>query len=137
MIPGGLLCVVEVTVALLCASLPVYRPLFKRFAPGLTTGTGDSNYYPRYGVNSHAASTYLGPSSHVNTHITSSSARRSSRKGGINITDDISMITHTNINVKWVRVDEDEDDDARLMQMPKESFSASTTHSGGHHTFRS
>lgn len=89
MIPGGLLCVVEVTVAILCASLPVYRPLFKRFASGLTT-TGHSDYRGY----SHGTSDYVGRGSRVNTRITSS-GRRSSRRGGINVTDDISMTTHT------------------------------------------
>ncbi|KAH8426472.1 uncharacterized protein LDX57_004209 [Aspergillus melleus] len=123
MIPGGLLCVVEVTVALLCASLPIYRPLFQRLTSSgpATNSGGDSKDRP----NSHGAGYYLGRDKQVNTRITASSGRHSSHRSGINITENISMMTHTYVNGKWAPVTED-DDEARLVPGPKQG-SPSTT----------
>ena len=106
MIAGGLLTVVEVATALLCASLPVYRPLVKRFAPGLTSSTITSGYKTR----SSGPSNYLGSGGGVKTHVSTSSKHGSSGRPGISITDDISMTAHLYANGKWVRVADDEVD---------------------------
>lgn len=120
MIPGGMLCVAEVVVALLCASLAIYRPLFRRFMPSLgTTHAGDYNYRD----NSRGPNDYL-HGSQVSTRITANGTRLP-RRGGIAITDDISMSTHTYANGKWVQVPDD-DDEAGLVR-PKASQTTSNS----------
>ncbi|KAK1704665.1 uncharacterized protein BDZ83DRAFT_594860 [Colletotrichum acutatum] len=113
MIPGGLLCVVEVAVALLTASLPIYRPLL-RFLGVRITSDSASNY--KRG-NLRSSSNFLG--SQVSTHITSG-RDMSSQQAGISITDDITLTTHTYVGGEWVRV-ADEDDDAAGLVVPDES----------------
>ena len=110
-IPGGLLCTAEVVVAIWCASLPVYRPLFRRFTPGLVTRGSHSNSRRGYDMNSRG--TY-GQHSEVNTHI-SSSGQRGVHRSGIAITDDITMMTHANVNGKWVRLANDDEAEAGLV----------------------
>jgi hypothetical protein len=46
--------------------------------------------------------------SQVNTYI-SSGGHRSLHKGGIAVTDDINMISHTHVDGKWVRISDDDD----------------------------
>jgi hypothetical protein len=116
MIAGGLLTVVEVAVALLCASLPVYRPLFKRFAPGLSSAT-TSGYKNR----SSGPSDYLGSGGGVKTHVSTNSKRGNSYRPGINITDDISMTAHLYVNGEWERVADDE-----VGLFPKDTHSTPT-----------
>ncbi|KAL4816045.1 hypothetical protein BDW67DRAFT_175825 [Aspergillus spinulosporus] len=120
MIPGGLCCVVEVAVALLCASLPVYRPLFARMVSGHST-TGNSQQLGR----SREASDYIHSGGQVSTRITASK-RHSSHRGGINITENISMKTHAYVNGRWAPMPDD-DDEAFLV--PGTKGSRSTTHS--------
>jgi hypothetical protein len=127
MIPGGMLCVAEVVVAILCASLAVYRPLFRRFMPGLMTTVDGSGYKSGYKANSRNTNDFLN-SGGTSTHI-SANGTRGPRRPGIAITDDISMMTHKNINGHWVRV-EDDDDEAGLV-FCKDGTTVST-HS--HHT---
>ena len=101
-----MLCVVEVVVAILCASLPVYRPLFRRAAPGLVTPAGTSAYARSCGNNSGVGGHYS--NSQVNTYI-SSGGHRSLHNGGIAVTDDINMMSHTHDDGKWVRISDDDD----------------------------
>lgn len=110
MIAGGLLTVVEVAVALLCACLPVYRPLVKRFAPGLTTAAVPSDYKSR--------STCPGG---VKNHASTTSNKRGSRRR-INITNDISMTAHTYVNGERVLFADDDE----LSLFPKDTRSIST-----------
>ncbi|KAJ5109164.1 hypothetical protein N7456_005839 [Penicillium angulare] len=87
MIPGGLLCVVEVAVAILCSSIPTYRPLLKRISKGNSSGDSMDRGY--------SAGSHLGSrSAQMNTRI-SSSGRHLAHRGGINITENISMKTQT------------------------------------------
>ncbi|KAK1447930.1 hypothetical protein CMEL01_09769 [Colletotrichum melonis] len=113
MIPGGLLCVVEVAVALLTASLPIYRPLL-RFL-GITITANSASNYKRGNLRS--SNNFLG--SQVSTHITSG-RDMSSQQTGISITDDITLTTHTYVGGEWVRV-ADEDDDAAGLVVPNGS----------------
>ncbi|KAL2869888.1 uncharacterized protein BJX67DRAFT_370670 [Aspergillus lucknowensis] len=122
MIPGGLLCVVEVTVALLCASLPIYRPLFQRMVSGHSTA-GNSQ---QPGL-SHGASDYIRSGGNVSTRITASK-RHSSHRGGINITENISMKTHTYVSGRWVPMPDD-DDEAYLVPGTKGSRSTTPSNS--------
>ena len=124
MIPGGLLCVVEVAVALLTASLPVYRPLFRFF--GIAGSTAASSQ-PNYKSNSRNTSNFLG--SQVSTRITGG-GNRSSRRGGIGVTDDITLVTHTRVDGEWVRVSDD--DDAAGLVPPKNPSAYATTVSSAH-----
>lgn len=113
MIPGGLLCVVEVAVALLTASLPIYRPLLGCL--GITITSNSASNYKR--GNSRSSNNFLG--SQVSTHITSG-RDMSSQQAGISITDDITLTTHTYVGGEWVRV-ADEDDDAAGLVVPDDS----------------
>lgn len=119
MIPGGLLCVVEVAVALLTASLPTYRPLFEFL--GVAGSSRNQSKYARGA--SRNTSDFLG--SQVSTRITGG-GNRSSRRAGINITDDITLMTHAYVDGAWVRV-ADEDDDAAGLVPPKKKDSPCTT----------
>lgn len=107
MIPGGLLCVVEVAVAHLCASIPTYRPILKRISKGSTTG---GSLDKGHSVASH----YGSRSAQLSTRI-SSSGRHASLRGGINITENISMKTQTLKNGKWAAMPDDSDDEAFLV----------------------
>lgn len=126
MIPGGLLCVVEVVVAILTASLPTFRPLLGYF--GYTGSTNNSRPSAGRGKNSRTTSNFLG--SQTSTRITTGGERSARRPGGISITDDISLTTHTYVDGEWVRVaDEDDDDATRLVDMRKPSPYATTASS--------
>lgn len=114
MIPGGSLTVVEVAAAPLCACLPVYRLLVKRFAPGLTTAAVSSDYKSR--------STCPGG---VRTHASTTSNKRGSRRR-INITNDISMTAHTYVNGERVLIADDDE----LSLFPKDTHSMSTGENG-------
>jgi hypothetical protein len=122
MIPGGLCCVVEVAVALLCASLPVYRPLFTRMVSGHST-KGNSQQPGR----SRDASDYIHSGGQVSTRITASK-RHSSHRGGINITENISMKTHAYVNGRWAPMPDD-DDEAYLVPGTKGSRSTTPSNS--------
>ncbi|KAF9869770.1 integral membrane protein [Colletotrichum karsti] len=123
MIPGGLLCVVEVAVALLTASLPIYRPIL-----GFLGLSSTANSQSKYGQgNLRNTSNFLG--SQCSTRITSG-GERSSRRAGISIVDDITLTTHTYKDGEWVRV-EDEDDDAAGLVLPRKTSPYATTVSSG------
>ncbi|TDZ10312.1 Satratoxin biosynthesis SC1 cluster protein 4 [Colletotrichum sidae] len=124
MIPGGLLCVVEVAVALLTASLPIYRPVLGFL--GIKTFTTDNSSQPKYSRNRYVRNTgddYL--DSQVSTRITGG-GERSSPRGGISITDDITLTTHTYKDGEWVR-EADEDDDAVGLVPPNKTSGYATT----------
>ncbi|KAF6818058.1 integral membrane protein [Colletotrichum plurivorum] len=128
MIPGGLLCVVEVAVAILTASLPTFRPLLGYF--GYTGSTNNSRPSAGPGKNSRTTSNFLGSQTSTRTRITTGGDRPGRRPGGISITDDISLTTHTYVDGEWVRVaDEDDDDATRLVDLRKPSPYATTVSS--------
>lgn len=131
MIPGGLLCVVEVMVALTTACLPTYRPVFE-FLGWTTRARTDGSGYG-YRSNSRGTNDFLG--SNISTHVTSG-PNRSSRKVGISITDDISMMRHAYKDGRWVRVSEDEFDDARGILPPKVPRSTTTSSDQSLHSHR-
>lgn len=116
MIPGGMLCVAEVVVAHLCASLAIYRPLFRRLAPNLSSTADAYNYRE----NSRGPNDY--PGSQVSTRITANGSRVP-RRTGIAVTDDIDMSRHAYVNGKWVQVPDD-DDQAELF--PPKTLQSST-----------
>ena len=115
--PGGMLCVAEVVVAILCASLPVYRPLLRRFIDSVAS-TSD----PKYRGNSRGTNEYLG--SGVNARI-AGGGKQASARAGISITDDISMMTHTYVNGHWERV-ADDDETGLVLPMKGSLYSTST-----------
>ena len=117
MIPGGLLCVVEVTVALLCTSLPTYRPLFRHLVSSIKGSSSHSNSY--------GASHHFTRDKPVKTRITANTDGRYSHQKGINVTENISMTAHKYVDGKWAPMIE-EDDEVMLWTGLKDQGTPST-----------
>jgi len=99
-VPSGLLCAVELMIAIICASLPTYRPLSRKiFKKDLMTTKAS------YGRN-YASGTQ---SRHVNV----SGGPAMEMGSGIRVTEYIKMVSHVRREDGWYRM-RDDDEESRM-----------------------
>lgn len=112
-----MLCVAEVVVAILCSSLPIYRPLLGRI-PGLGSAITLSSYK---GSGNGGTSSNLGNrrvSHSVGSTLITAGGSRGPHRQGVAVTEDVNMTRHAYVDGKWARVyDDDDDDETRLVSM--------------------
>lgn len=114
-VPTAIVSVIEITLGMLAVSIPTYLPLHEHIFGGrrgvCRKGSGASSC--RYKETLHMG--FYGECTRNDVNVTSPGTHVGCSHGGINVTNHIELVRHTNKSGNWVRVtDEDEDEDEEL-----------------------
>ncbi|RWA13920.1 hypothetical protein EKO27_g1195 [Xylaria grammica] len=106
--PTVIVSVFEITVGMLAVSIPTYQPLYKHvFGPRICSNNNNTRACC-YKETLHIG--LYGKGAQNDVKVTSPGIHMGSDQGGINVTNHIELIRHTNKSGLWVRVtDEDEE----------------------------
>jgi hypothetical protein len=108
-VPTAIVSVVEITVGMLAASIPTYCPLYEHVFGGGIWSKSKHTRTCSYKETLHMGLYGEGMQNDVN--VTSPGTHVGSDHGGINVTNHIELVRHTNKSGNWVRVmDEDEEE---------------------------
>lgn len=107
-IPAGLLSAVELMAGILAASIPTYRPLYRRIVYGSINLSTNTDAMPSYGDHpdrkySKGKSRDLSLDTQLSVGVTAGGFAATSRQG-INVTNQIELVRHKNMGGNWVRV---------------------------------
>lgn len=118
-VPTAIVSVAEITLGMLAVSIPTYRPLYERIFGGRGGIRRESNGANacRYKETLHMGLYGAGTRNDVN--VTSPGTHIGCSHGGINVTNHIELVRHTNKSGNWVRVT-DEDEDEEQLCKPRE-----------------
>ncbi|KAI8628967.1 hypothetical protein F5Y19DRAFT_464918 [Xylariaceae sp. FL1651] len=107
--PTVIVSVVEITIGMLAVSIPTYRPLYRYLFGGGSDNT-TTTYVSSYKETLHK--NLYGKDTQNDVNVTSPGMHIGPGHDGINVTNHIELIRHTNRSGSWVRVlDEDEEED--------------------------
>ncbi|KAI0903308.1 hypothetical protein F4823DRAFT_636274 [Ustulina deusta] len=107
--PTVIVGVLEVAVGMLAGSMPTYRPLYMHIFGGGMCCDNNSTRACSYKETLHMG--LYGESTHNDVNVTSPGTHMGSNHSGINVTNHIELVRHTNKSGHWVRVtDEDEEE---------------------------
>ncbi|GAP85294.1 putative integral membrane protein [Rosellinia necatrix] len=108
-IPAAIFSVVEITVGMLAISMPTYLPLCEHVFRGGMCGHRIKTHPYNYKENLHMD--FYGGDMQNDVNVTSPGTHMGADCGGINVTNHIELVRHTNKSGNWVRVtDEDEEE---------------------------
>lgn len=106
--PTFILSVIEITVGMLAVSMPTYLPLYKHIFGRVTCTSRTDTRACKYKESLRMGFYNVGAQNDVN--VTSPGTHMGTDHGGINVTNHIELVRHTNRSGNWVRVtDEDEE----------------------------
>ncbi|KAI0433899.1 hypothetical protein F5Y09DRAFT_350484 [Xylaria sp. FL1042] len=107
--PTIIMNVLEITAGMLAVSMPTYRPLYKHIFRGGISKDRSSTQVCRYKETLHMG--LYGKGTHNDVNVSSPGVHLGSNHSGINVTNHIELVRHTNKSGQWVRVtDEDEEE---------------------------
>ncbi|KAI0467130.1 hypothetical protein F4859DRAFT_518344 [Xylaria cf. heliscus] len=99
--------VVEIAVGILAVSIPTYYPLYEHVFEGACRDSNNSRAC-RYKETLHMG--LYGKNAQNNVNVTSPGTHMGCDHGGINVTNHIELVRHTNKSGSWVRVTDDEEE---------------------------
>ncbi|GAW11604.1 hypothetical protein ANO14919_009510 [Xylariales sp. No.14919] len=106
--PTVIVSVFEITVGMLAVSIPTYQPLYKHVFGARICSNNNNTRACCYKETLHIG--LYGKGAQNDVKVTSPGIHMGSDQGGINVTNHIELIRHTNKSGLWVRVtDEDEE----------------------------
>ncbi|KAI1424480.1 hypothetical protein F5Y12DRAFT_797059 [Xylaria sp. FL1777] len=127
--PTVIVSVLEVTIGMLAVSIPTYRPLYKQISGRRMSSDTNSTRACSYKETLHIG--LYGKNAHTNVNVTSPGTHMGSDHSGINVTNHIELIRHTNKSGHWVRVtDEDEEELCKAIEgEPRENDTSTSVSS--------
>lgn len=119
--PGFIIGVVEIALGMLAVSIPTYLPLYEHvFGGGVCRDTNNARVC-RYKETLHMGLYCKDAQNDVN--VTSPGTHMGCDHDGINVTNHIELVRHTNKSGSWVRVT-DEEEEAEELCNPTEEVQA-------------
>ncbi|KAI0975251.1 hypothetical protein F4678DRAFT_419743 [Xylaria arbuscula] len=108
--PTVIVSLLEITIGMLAVSMPTYYPLYKCiFGGGQISSDSEETRASSYKETLNMS--LYGQGTHTDVNVSSPGTHMGSDHGGINVTNHIELIRHTNKSGHWVRVtDEDEEE---------------------------
>ncbi|KAJ8133590.1 hypothetical protein O1611_g44 [Lasiodiplodia mahajangana] len=101
-VPNAIVSLVEITVGMLAVSIPTYRPLYNYTFGRAACGDSNDGHVCRLKETLHMS--LYGEHMRNDVQVTSPGIHMGSDCGGINVTNHIELVRHTNKSGQWVRV---------------------------------